>query len=131
MSIIVIDTSAIIAVLLNEPEKKRLIKATTGADLVAPAALNWEIGNAFTAMLKRKRIQLGEAIKAIHQYRRIPLRLVDIDIEEALKLSYNQNIHAYDAYFIICARIQRAPLLTIDIPLRQKALSIGAQIMEW
>ena len=40
----VIDTSAIIAVLLSEPERAALIRATKGAELVAPASVHWEIG---------------------------------------------------------------------------------------
>lgn len=53
---IVVDTSVIIAVIVDEPEKARLIESTKGASLIAPGSLYWEIGNAFSAMLKRKRI---------------------------------------------------------------------------
>ena len=41
---IVIDTSAIIAVIANEPEKPSLIRLTSGADLIAPASVHLEIG---------------------------------------------------------------------------------------
>jgi len=50
---IVVDTSVLIAVIANEPEKDRLIRQTTGADLLAPPSCHWEIGNAFSAMLRR------------------------------------------------------------------------------
>ncbi len=55
---IVMDTSALIAVILNEPEKKTIIKATAGNTLVGPESIRWEIGNAFSAMFKQKRIDL-------------------------------------------------------------------------
>ncbi len=50
---IVLDTSVIIAVIANEPEKRVLIRLTKGAELIAPQSVHWEIGNAFSAMLKR------------------------------------------------------------------------------
>ena len=55
---LIIDTSVIIAVLANEPIKKKLIKLTKGVELLAPTSVHWEIGNAFSAMLKRKRIEI-------------------------------------------------------------------------
>lgn len=52
---IVIDTSVIIAVIANEPEKGDLVELTKGANLIAPLSVHWEIGNAFSAMLKRRK----------------------------------------------------------------------------
>lgn len=50
---LVVDTSVIIAVIANEPEEATLVAQTQGADLFAPHSLYWEVGNAFSAMLKR------------------------------------------------------------------------------
>ena len=52
---IVIDTSAILAVLLDEPEKPAVVKVTMGSAVCAPASLRWEVGNAATAGVKRRR----------------------------------------------------------------------------
>jgi uncharacterized protein with PIN domain len=40
---LVVDTSAIIAVVANEPEKAALVANTRGANLFTPRALHWEI----------------------------------------------------------------------------------------
>ena len=48
---IAVDTSVIIAVLTNEKSKEKLIQLTKGADLVAPASMHWEMGNAISSML--------------------------------------------------------------------------------
>jgi len=81
---LVIDTSAIIAVLANEPIKKKLVKLTRGSELVAPVSVHWEIGNAFSAMLKRKKIDIVKVIKALQMYGAIPIDLVDVELEEAI-----------------------------------------------
>jgi predicted nucleic acid-binding protein len=53
---IVIDTSAILAVLLAEPERQAVVEASMGSVLCAPASLRWEVGNAATAGVKRRRL---------------------------------------------------------------------------
>ena len=127
---IVIDTSAVIAVMSEQPEKVEMIQLTRGATLVAPASLNWEIGNALSAMFKRKAIEFTQAIRAMKAYRGIPIRLVDIDLEQALELSQQLNIYAYDAYMLACAINQRASILTLDRALREKARELKLAVLE-
>ena len=127
---IIIDTSAIIAVIANEPEKSALVAATEGAELLAPASVHWEIGNAFSAMLKRQRISLEQAQKALAVYQKIPIRFLDVDLEQALSLSSEHGIYAYDAYLIACAQAQRAPLLALDRGLIHAAKQAGVSVVE-
>ena len=125
-----IDTSVIIAVLLNEPERDRVIQLTSGADVIVPASLHWEIGNAFSAMFKRKRITLKEAQQAIDRYEKMVLQTVDIQLSDALKITEKHGIYAYDAYFIVCAVTQRTPLLTLDKKLSETARKSRIQLLE-
>ena len=68
---ILIDTSAIIAVLVNEASKLAIIQATQQTDLLAPPSIHWEIANAFSAMFKRERLSLPEALTAVEIYQQI------------------------------------------------------------
>jgi predicted nucleic acid-binding protein len=56
---LVVDTSTVIAVVAGEAEKARLIELTKDATIAAPPSIDWEVGNAFSAMLKRSRINLS------------------------------------------------------------------------
>lgn len=127
---IVVDTSVLIAVITNEPTRPRLIALTVDAHLLAPGSVPWEIGNAFSAMLKRKRATLEQVEQAWHAYNQIPLRLLDVDIEQALSVAAQFDVYAYDAYFIVCALQQKSPLLTLDGGLRQAAIQAGVTILE-
>ncbi len=53
------DASVIIAVIANEPEKDKLIQITEGADLLVPASIHWEIGNAFSSNAETKKNYTG------------------------------------------------------------------------
>ena len=130
MNNIVVDASILIAVVTNEPEKAKLVQLTQNADLIAPPSIHWEIGNAFSAMFKRNRVALSEAVRAIEAYQKIPVRFVDVEIEESLKLASKLNIYAYDAYLIRCATKYKAPLLTLDQSLINSAKSIKAPVLE-
>jgi predicted nucleic acid-binding protein len=127
---IITDTTVIIAVITNEPHKAILIDQTRGATLVAPASMPWEIGNAFSAMFKQRRIDLGAARSALDSYRQIPLQLVDVPIEDALQLASDLKIYAYDAYMIACALSAKAPLLSLDAKLCDAARRGGAMLIE-
>jgi predicted nucleic acid-binding protein len=127
---IIADTNIFIAVALNEPEKKIIINLTEGHDLVAPEVLPFEIGNALTAMVKRKTLLTDEAVLAWDAIQNIPVDLRRINIVAALKISMQHNTYAYDAYFLECALNQRSPLLTLDRQMKEIATKIGIQIME-
>lgn len=126
----VIDASAIIAVIANEPEKATLIALTNGVDLIAPRSIHFEVGNTFSAMLKHKRISLDEAEKALKLYRAIPIRFVGVELDKSLRIAAQLGIYAYDAYLIQCAEKHRSPLLTLDHTLRDHAATYGVPVME-
>jgi len=127
---LIVDTSVIIAVLVNEPAKKKLIKLTRGAELIAPLSVHWEIGNAFSAMLKKKKIDISEVIKAIQAYNSIAVTYIDIELEEALLIADKLNLYAYDAYLISCALKKHCPLITLDNGLMVAAKQLGIKIVE-
>ncbi|MCR4407264.1 MAG: type II toxin-antitoxin system VapC family toxin [Anaerolineae bacterium] len=127
---IVVDTSTLIAVIADEPEKEALIELTTGANLIAPHSVHWEIGNAFSAMLRRGRITVEQAIQAVQVYQRIPIRFVDVELEETLKIVDALGIYAYDAYLIRCAQKYKSPLLSLDRNLVDATKHMGVKVME-
>jgi predicted nucleic acid-binding protein len=119
--VLVVDTSVVLAVVLNEPTKAELVRLTTGAELIAPLSLHWEIGNALSAMIKRKRITEPEALQVLLEYQKIPIRFLDIPLDETIQVVGQHQIYAYDAYFIVCARQQSCALLTLDSGLQTAA----------
>jgi predicted nucleic acid-binding protein len=127
---VIIDTSALIAVIVGEPERNRIVEITTGNTLIGPGSIPWEIGNAFSAMFKRNRLTLKEAQKGLVIFQSIPLRYVEADYSNVLKLSKNTKMYAYDAYFLDCAVRRKAPLLTLDRNLRTAARNLNIEILE-
>ena len=124
---IVVDTSAIIAVIANENSKPKIISETIDAELIAPESIHWEIGNAFSALFKKQLITLEQAQAALRVYDGIPIRFVAIELGSALKIASRQGIYAYDAYLIECALKFKSPLLTLDNRLADISIQEGIE----
>lgn len=127
---IVIDTSVIIAVIANESQKEKLIELTVGADLIAPPSVHWEIGNAFSAMLKRGRLTLHQILKAVEIYHQIPVRFAEVELADTLRIAAEYNVYAYDAYLLRCASKYNAPLISLDKNLVRVAREMNVEIIE-
>ena len=127
---IISDTNIFLAVILNEPEKDRIIQITSGIDLSAPEILPYEIGNALSAMLKRGQLGDKDALAAQKATNKIPVRLLAVDIQEALKLAIEFDIYAYDAYFLQCAMALSSPLITLDNRMKKVAAELDIEVLE-
>ena len=127
---IVVDASVLIAVIVNETEKEQLVAVTQDAELIAPMSVHWEIGYAFSSLLKRGRVTIEQALQAIDMYLEIPVRFVEVELANSLELAGALGIYAYDAYLLRCAEKYRLPLLTLDKQLIQAAKNKGISVLE-
>ena len=127
---ILVDTSAILGVLLNEGSKEGIVAKTKGASLIAPASIHWEIGNAVSSLIKRKKLSGRIALQLIEEYQKIPIQYLDVDLKETISVIEKHGIYAYDAYMVVCAKRYRLPLLTLDTGLIYVARMEKIRIVE-
>lgn len=127
---VAIDTSALLAVILDEPERTGIVSLTKGCTLVAPSVLPYELGNALVALSKRRVLTASDVNKAWALFEKVPVALRDIDIELALQIATRHNIYAYDAYQIQCAIESSSTLLTLDRRLRTVAGNEGVNLRQ-
>lgn len=122
------DTSAILAVLLNEPQRANILSLTADTEVLAPASLDWEIGNALTALVKRRKLGEVEAMQFMRVYDLMRIDLVEVDLEDSLRIAIENQIYAYDAYVIQCAIETNTPLIILDKRMAQIGTHLGVQI---
>jgi len=128
--LLTIDTSALLAVLVNEKHKSRVIELTQDCSLQSPASLDAEIGNALSAMIKRERLTLDDAKKVVIQFGLVPIRRTSIRLNEALELSNTYGIYSYDSYVLDCAMQFNTPLLSLDNRMIDIAKQLQIPIVE-
>ena len=98
--------------------------------LLSPEILPYEIGNALSAIVKRKQLTIEQALQAIELADAIPVRLVQVDMKSSLELALRFNIYAYDAYFLQSALSLNCPLLTLDKKMKEVAKQLNIVVLE-
>jgi predicted nucleic acid-binding protein len=127
---IVADTNTFLAVAMNEPEKRWLIEATSGHELVAPDVLPFEIGKALSSLVRRDLVSENHLASVWDATARIAVELRTVDVRAALLLAGHFRIYAYDAYFLKCAMEVKAPLLTLDRGMKRIAKELKIRVLE-
>ena len=126
---ILLDASEIMAVIADEPEGELVIQYTKDAVIVSPHVIAFEIANALTKMIKKKVIDSQEKmIRLIEIFETIPLKIVAVNIKEALKMAWKYKIYAYDAFYLETALRLNLPLLTFDSNMRRTGNELGIPI---
>ncbi|MCL2806411.1 MAG: type II toxin-antitoxin system VapC family toxin [Treponema sp.] len=112
---IILDDSAIIAVIADEPEAQIVINCTKGATIMSPNIISCEIANALTRMMRKGIITTkDQMIELIQNFKKIPLKMVEIDLEKTLEIAWNYKIYAYDAFYLETAKRLGFPIISFD-----------------
>lgn len=127
---IIADTSVLLAVVLDEPERTRMLELSMGNELVAPEILPFEMANALTALAKRKAFGVQELMAVWDSLELIVVELRAVEIRSALDLALGLSIYAYDAYFLECALRLHMPILTLDSKMKRHARQLGIAVLE-
>jgi predicted nucleic acid-binding protein len=127
---IMLDASAIIAVIADEPESEIVINYTKDAVIVCPNIVSFEIANALTKMMKKKVIDTKEKIiTLIKNFQQIPIKTITVDLERSLEIAWNYKIYAYDSIYLETAQRLNLPLLTFDGGMSKIGKELGITIL--
>ncbi|MDR1278298.1 MAG: type II toxin-antitoxin system VapC family toxin [Treponema sp.] len=127
---ILLDASAIMAVIVDEPESEIVIYHTKDAIIVSPNMVSFEIANGITKMLKKKLIDTQEKmIRIIESFEKIPVRTIEVDLKKSLEIAWRYNIYAYDAFYLEAAGRLNIPLLTFDGGMRRIGKELGITVL--
>lgn len=127
---VIADTNVFLAVILEEPERADIVRLTSGSILMAPEVLPFELGNALSALLKRRKLDVQRLCAAWKAASAIPVELRPVDVLSSLDLAGRFSIYAYDAYFLECAMRHAVPLLTLDKNMKKVARQLGISLLE-
>jgi predicted nucleic acid-binding protein len=126
---VILDASAIMAVVADEAESEIVIYYTEEATIVSPNVVSFEIANGLTKMMKKKVIDKERMINIFKSFKRIPIKIVEINIEKALKIAWEYKIYAYDAFYLESAQRLNLPLLTFDRGMAKIGKEMGITVL--
>ena len=133
---LVLDASATIALLLDEPlpghVKEALIEALADGPIV-PSIWKLEIANVLSLVTRRRALSIDQRGSFIQDLSRISFEVDATDVEQAwgeiLTLIDFHGLSSYDAAYLELARRRRLPLATLDKALGKAAIADGVEVI--
>ncbi len=114
----VVDTSALAAVLFNEPEAEAIVeRLETAAAWRAPRLLPFELANVCRTKIRRDPEHADAYLLAWQGFEAFDLELMDVRLDETLRLAVRLGLSVYDASYLWLALALGEELVTLDAAL--------------
>jgi predicted nucleic acid-binding protein len=114
MSVKVVDSSAVAAILFAEPEADKIAAGLESSSLVTSALLPFEVANVCLKKMHRSPRRRNELLSAFAYLQRMELETRQVELEDVLLLAEQVGLTAYDAAYLWLARDLSAELITLD-----------------
>jgi predicted nucleic acid-binding protein len=125
--VIVIESSAMVDALVDEPVNPELLALLADEELHAPALLDFEVASALRGHAlggKLDQARLDEAVEDFSAFRIERHHMTDL-LGHILDL--RENFTVYDATYVILAQALEAPLVTADAKMNE-AKRVGVDV---
>ena len=116
---VVVDASALLAVLLAEPEAGSVAERVSGHALLSTSLLPYEVANAAWQKTRRKLMTGADARRVVADLGALGVHLEPADPAGVLALALETGLTAYDAGYLWLARETGAELVTLDAQLEK------------
>lgn len=120
---LVIDASALIAVVFGEPEGEAIRERCRSATLIAPQLLDYEVANICLVKQRRDPDMADKLARQFAAFQLLELQRLPVHIGEVHTLAAQTRLTAYDAAYLWLALQHNCPLVTLDNALN-KAMQI-------
>jgi predicted nucleic acid-binding protein len=111
---VVVDASALAAIIFGEPEGPGLADHLAGETLLAPTLLDYELTNLTLTKARRRPGDVGELLLVLEQALNLPISRLAVPGVEVFTLAASTGLTAYDASYLWLARTRDAELVTLD-----------------
>ena len=114
MRLVVVDASAIGALIFGEPEADEIAVRLSNATMAAPALLWFEVANVCVKKMRAHPSLREKISEALALGRNLPIQIVDVDHGETVKLAMKTELTAYDASYLWLAQTLGVEIVTLD-----------------
>jgi predicted nucleic acid-binding protein len=128
--VIVVEASAIVDALVDEPVDPRLLALLADEELHAPALLDFEVASALRGHALAGRLDQARLDEAIEDFSGLSLERHQMTALLRHILELRDNFTVYDATYVILAQALAAPLVTADAKLSE-AKRVGVDVRSY
>lgn len=117
--IVVVDASAVGAMLFEEPEGATIRAQLRDETVLAPQLIDYELASVCWKRMRRHPDQLLESLTMLASLEHLEMKRVAVPPDEIAKLAMKTGLSAYDAAYLWLALSRDAELVTLDQKLAQ------------
>ncbi len=122
MPVLVVDSSALGALVFGEPMAEKVADLLSEGHMIAPSLVWFELASICLKKIKAHRKKKELILKAFNNAHRVEIEIVEVDHSAAVELALDKGITTYDASYLWLAWELGAELVTLDEKM-QKAFS--------
>lgn len=124
---IVIESSAMVDALVDEPANPELLALVADSELHAPALLDYEVASALRGHVLGGRLAEGQLEDATDDFTSLRIERYPLSSMMSGVLEMRNNFTVYDAAYVVLAQALGVPLVTADTKLEQ-ARTAGVEV---
>ena len=118
----VVDASALGALLFGEPEAEEVAGRLSGAVLVAPALLAFELASIALEKIRSEPDSRDAILRNLALHLRMEIETVVVEHADVVALAQERGLTCYDAsYLWLFTRLGAESLVTLDVTLAEAA----------
>lgn len=119
MTPVVVDASALAAVIFHEPQAEAIVERLEGATVFAPQLLKFELTNTAWKKMQRQPADAARMLTALSLALGDTTNIIwrDVDPADVALVAYAAGLTAYDASYLWLAGSLGADLVTLDMRL--------------
>lgn len=114
---LVVDASAVGAVLFHEPDGPTIEAHTDGETLIAPHLIDFELANICWKRLRREPGKTAAILAMLSGLKAVAIKRVEVPAMEIAALAAQTGLTAYDASYLWLAMARDVELVTLDVEL--------------
>lgn len=111
---LVVDASAVAAVLFQEPDGPTIEAHTEGETLIAPHLIDFELANICWKRSRREPDQAAAILAMLSGLKSVGIRRIEVPATEVAALAAQTGLTAYDASYLWLAMARDVELVTLD-----------------
>ena len=118
---LVVDAAVVVEVLLGTRRGGKAAALLGGHDLLAPQHLTAEVASVFRGLSLGGHITEEQALRGFEEFRQLGVEQLPMDDLLSEVWAQRHNMAAYDAMYVVLARVLGCQLLTLDVRLAKAA----------
>ncbi|MDN5796481.1 MAG: type II toxin-antitoxin system VapC family toxin [Intrasporangium sp.] len=127
---IVIDSSAIVDALVDDPANPDLLALVAGNELHAPSLLDYEVAGALRGHALAERLADEQLQGAVDDFRGLSIERYPLSSMIQNVLDLRGNFTVYDAAYLVLAQALEVPLVTADAKLSEgRKMGVDVQVL--